>query len=176
MLVPLGLLSVGAIFAGMVFHHAFIDVEEGAHFWNGSIAFDAHLMHAIHEVPLWVKLSPAAAMLIGLMLAWQAYLRNPTIPQRFVGQFGLLHAFLYNKWYFDELYDLVFVRPSVWLGRLMWKRGDEQIIDRFGPNGAAAAVAAGTRVTGRIQSGYLYNYALVMLLGVAAATTWVMAQ
>ena len=176
MLVPLGLLSLGAVFAGIVFHHAFIDVEEGAHFWAGSIAFDTHLMHAIHEVPLWVKLSPAAAMVLGFFIAWNAYLRNPSIPGRFVGQFGLLHAFLYNKWYFDELYDVIFVRPSIWLGRIFWKRGDEQTIDRFGPDGAATAVFAGTRLAMRVQSGYVYTYALVMLLGVAAATTWAMAR
>ena len=176
MLVPLGLLSLGAVFAGIVFHHAFIDVEEGARFWAGSIAFDTHLMHAIHEVPLWVKLSPAAAMVLGFFIAWNAYLRNPSIPGRFVGQFGLLHAFLYNKWYFDELYDVIFVRPSIWLGRIFWKRGDEQTIDRFGPDGAATAVFAGTRLAMRVQSGYVYTYALVMLLGVAAATTWAMAR
>ena len=176
MLVPLGLLSLGAVFAGIVFHHAFIDVEEGARFWAGSIAFDTHLMHAIHEVPLWVKLSPAAAMILGFFIAWNAYLRNPSIPGRFVGQFGLLHAFLYTKWYFDELYDVIFVRPSIWLGRIFWKRGDEQTIDRFGPDGAATAVFAGTRLAMRVQSGYVYTYALVMLLGVAAATTWAMAR
>jgi NADH-quinone oxidoreductase subunit L len=170
------LLSIGAVAAGMVFHHAFIDVEEGAHFWQGSVAFDTHLMHAIHEVPLWVKLSPAIAMLAGLTIAWQAYIRDPSIPGRFTGQFRLLHAFLYNKWYFDEIYDVLLVRPSIWLGRVLWKRGDEGTIDRFGPDGAAAAVFAGTRLTARLQTGYLYTYALVMLLGVAAATTWAMAQ
>jgi NADH-quinone oxidoreductase subunit L len=175
-LVPLVLLSIGAVAAGILFHHAFIDYEEGAHFWAGSVAFDAHLMHEIHEVPLWVKLSPAAAMLIGLAVAWNAYIRDPSVPARFTAHFGLLHAFLWHKWYFDELYDLVFVRPSVWLGRFLWKRGDEGTIDRFGPDGAAAAIFAGTRLTSRIQTGYLYTYALVMLLGLAAATTWAMAR
>ena len=176
MLVPLVLLSIGAVAAGLVFHGAFLDPEAGLRFWQGTVAFDEHLMHAIHETPLWVKLSPAAAMLVGLTIAWQAYIRNPSIPGRFVGQFRLLHAFLYHKWYFDELYDLIFVRPSIWLGRLLWKRGDEGAIDRFGPDGVAKAVFAGTRLTGRLQSGYVYTYALVMLLGVAAATTWAMAQ
>jgi NADH-quinone oxidoreductase subunit L len=176
MLVPLALLSLGAVAAGIVFHHAFIDVEEGAHFWAGSIAFDEHLMHAIHEVPLWVKLSPAAAMLLGLFIAWNAYIRDPSIPGRVAEHFRLLYLFLYNKWYFDELYDALLVRPAVWIGRLFWKKGDEGTIDRFGPDGAAAAVFAGTRITARIQTGYLYTYALVMLLGLAAATTWVMAR
>jgi len=176
MLVPLGLLSLGAVLAGYLYHHAFIDYEHGAHFWAGSIAFDAHLMHEMHEVPLWVKLSPAAAMLIGLAIAFHAYIRNTGFPAAFVGQFRLLYLFLLNKWYFDEIYDALIVRPSVWLGRFFWKRGDEGTIDRFGPDGAAAVVNAGTKITARIQSGYLYTYALVMLLGVAAATTWAMAR
>ena len=175
MLVPLVLLSIGALAAGFVFHGAFID-EGGEHFWAGSLAFDAHLMHAMHEVPLWVRLAPAAVMLLGLFIAWQAYIRDTSIPGRVAGQFRLLYDFLYHKWYFDELFDLVFVRPSLWLGRLFWKGGDEGTIDRFGPDGAAAAVFAGTRLTARLQTGYVYTYALVMLLGVAAATTWAMAQ
>jgi NADH-quinone oxidoreductase subunit L len=175
MLVPLAVLSLGAVFAGMVFH-AFIDVEEGAHFWGGSLYFDEHLMHEIHEVPLWVKLSPAFVMILGFGIAFQAYVRNPSLPGRFVGQFGLLYKFLYQKWFFDEIYDVLFVRPSVWLGRFFWKKGDEGTIDRFGPDGAAALVAGGNVLTARLQSGYLYTYALVMLLGLAAAATWAMAR
>ena len=87
-------------------------------------------------------------------------------------QFPALHRFVLNKWYFDELYDLIFVRPSLWLGRLFWKRGDEGTIDRFGPHGAAYAVGVGNRLTARLQSGYLYSYALVMLLGLIGAATW----
>ena len=176
MLVPLGLLSVGALLAGFVFHHAFLEAEHGAHFWAGSVAFDAHLAHAAHEVPLLVKLSATIVMLIGLAIAFYAYIRNTAFPAVFVSNFRLLYDFLLNKWYFDELYDILFVRPSMWLGRVLWKRGDEGTIDRFGPDGVAATVVAGTRLTARIQSGYLYTYALVMLLGVAAATTWVMAR
>jgi NADH-quinone oxidoreductase subunit L len=115
-------------------------------------------------------------MIVGFLIALQAYVRNPSLPGRFVGQFGLLYKFLYNKWFFDELYNVVFVRPSLWLGRLFWKTGDERTIDRFGPNGAAALVVGGNRITARLQSGYLYTYALVMLLGLAAAATWAMAR
>jgi NADH-quinone oxidoreductase subunit L len=175
-LVPLALLSLGAIAAGMAFHGAFIDAEEAPHFWAGSVAFSEHLAHASHAVPLWVKLSASAAMATGFLIAFYGYIRNPAFPAAFVGQFGVLYRFLLNKWYFDELYDFIFVRPSVWLGRLLWKRGDEGTIDRFGPDGAAAAVFAGTRIAARIQTGYLYTYALVMLLGVAAAMTWAMAR
>jgi len=176
MLVPLGVLSLGAVFAGLLFHGPFIDAEEGVHFWGSSIAFDSHLAHAIHEVPLWVKLAPGTVMILGFLIALQAYIRNTDLPARFTGQWGILYDFLYNKWYFDEIYDLVFVRPSLWLGRLFWKRGDEKTIDRFGPDGAAAAVRVGNVLTARLQSGYLYTYALVMLLGLAAAATWAMAR
>ncbi|HKR24009.1 MAG TPA: NADH-quinone oxidoreductase subunit L [Allosphingosinicella sp.] len=175
-LVPLGLLSLGAVLAGFLYHGPFLEAEEAVRFWAGSIAVDTHLAHAMHEVPLWVKLSATAAMLTGLAIAWYAYIRRPSFPAAFVGQFEVLHRFLLNKWYFDEIYDVLLVRPSVWLGRQLWKRGDEGTIDRFGPDGAAAAVFAGTRLTARIQTGYLYTYALVMLLGVAAAMTWAMAR
>jgi NADH-quinone oxidoreductase subunit L len=176
MLAPLGLLAVGAVLAGFVYHHAFLDAEQGAAFWQGSIAFDAHLMHAMHDVPLLVKLSATAVMLLGLFTAWMAYIRDTSIPARFAGTFRGVHAFLYNKWYWDELYDLVFVRPSLWLGRLFWKGGDEGTIDRFGPDGAAAVVAQGSRLAVKLQTGYLYTYALVMLLGLAGIATWAMTR
>ncbi len=176
MLVPLGVLSLGALFAGMLFHGPFIDAHEGVEFWGASLAFDAHLMEEIHHAPLWVKLAPAAVMIAGFLIALQAYVRNTSLPSRFVAQFGILHRFLYQKWFFDEIYNSVFVRPSLWLGRFFWRRGDEGTIDRFGPNGAAALVVGGNRLTARLQSGYLYTYALVMLLGVAAAATWAMAR
>ena len=88
----------------------------------------------------------------------------------------VLYTFFYNKWYFDELYDRVLVRPALWFGRLFWKAGDVGIIDRFGPNGAAWAVVQGTRAAKRVQSGYLNSYALIMLLGLVAAVTWVLAR
>lgn len=175
MLVPLILLSVGAVFAGFVFHGAFIDAEHGAAFWNGSLFFDEHLMHEMHLVPEWVKLSATAAMLIGLAVAWFAYLKDTSIPARFVATFPGLYAFLLNKWYFDQLYNIVFVRPAFAIGRFFWKRGDEGTIDRFGPNGIAALTVAGSRVAGRLQSGYVYTYAFVMLIGLAGAATWAIA-
>ena len=176
MLIPLVLLTVGAVFSGFFFHGLFLDPEQGATFWNGSVAFNEHLTHATHEVPELVKLSATIAMLIGVGIAWLAYIRSPELPGRFVANAGGLYRFLLNKWYFDELYDTLFVKPSISLGRLLWHGGDEGIIDRFGPNGAAAVVAMGVRAAVRFQSGYLYTYALVMLLGVAAAATWVMTR
>jgi NADH-quinone oxidoreductase subunit L len=176
MLLPIGLLALGSIFAGVAFHAVFIEAEEGARFWAGSIAFDEHLMHALHETPLLVKLLPGTVMLIGLAIAYAAYMRSTDLPARFTEQFRMLYAFLYHKWYFDELYDLVFVRPSIWLGKIFWKQGDEGTIDRFGPDGVAALVAQGNRLTARLQSGYVYTYAFVMLLGIAGAATWAMAR
>src|SRR5690606_36202227 len=125
MLVPLALLSVGAIFAGWMFAG---DMLDSAAFWNGSIAYNEHFMHSLHDetvVPLWVKLTATVVMLVGLAIAWMAYIRDPSIPARAAEQLGPVYRFLYNKWYFDELYHFLFVRPAFWLGRLFWKRGDE---------------------------------------------------
>ena len=168
MLIPLGVLSLGAIFAGFLFHGAFI-TEGSGEFWKGAVAFSEHLIHQMHEVPLWVKWAPFAVMLTGFAIAWNNYIRNPGAPAEFVKQFSVLHRFVYNKWFFDELYDFLFVRPAFWIGRLFWKAGDERTIDRFGPDGAAWLVAQGTRAAQKVQSGYLYSYALVMLIGLAVA-------
>jgi NADH-quinone oxidoreductase subunit L len=175
-LVPLAVLAFGSVFAGLLFHTVFIEAEEGVRFWHGSIAFDEHLMHALHETPLLVKLLPGTMMLIGLAIAYGVYVRSTDFAARFADQFRMLYAFLLNKWYFDELYDLIFVRPAVWLGRILWKKGDEGTIDRFGPDGVAALVTRGNALAARLQTGYLYTYAFVMLLGIAAATTWAMAR
>ena len=173
MLIPLAVLTLGAVFAGWVFTGAFISSEE---FWNGSLFYNEHLMHAMHEVPLWVKLSATVVMLLGLSGAWYAYIRNPGFPSKVVGQIDVLYRFVYNKWYFDELYNFLFVRPAFWIGNKFWKLGDIGFIDRFGPNGAAWTVRQGTRFAQKVQSGYLYSYALVMLLGLTAAITWMMVR
>jgi len=172
MLVPVALLAVGAVFAGQVFHHGFVGAEAGTEFWKGTIAFSEHLAHAAHEAPMWVKLTPTIVMLIGLFIAWHNYIRRPEAAGAFVKTFPGVHRFVFNKWYFDEIYDAIFVRPALWLGRLFWHRGDEQTIDRFGPHGAAYAVGAGNKVTTRFQSGYVTSYALVMLLGLIGAASW----
>ncbi len=177
MLVPLGVLTIGAVFAGFVFKYPFIDGSSEAvngAFWGGSIYFNEGLIHALHAVPLWVKLTATFVMIVGFVTAWWAYIKNPSVPAKFVEQFRYVHQFVFNKWYFDELYNLIFVKPSFWLGRIFWKRGDEQTIDRFGPNGAAWVVQRGAVLAKKVQSGYLYSYALIMLVGVVAAITWVL--
>ncbi len=174
-LIPLGVLSLGAVMAGFTFHHSFVSAGDGS-FWQGSVAFSEHLIHAMHEVPTWVKWAPFAVMLAGFAIAWYAYIRRPEFPGLFVGQLGILHRIAYNKWYFDELYDFLFVRPAFWIGHLFWKQGDGGIIDRFGPDGAAWLVAQGSRAAQKVQTGYLYSYALVMLLGLVGAVSWVMVR
>ena len=173
-LLPLALLSLGALFAGLAFHEYFVGPEAGSGFWHGSVAFSEHLAHAMHEVPWWVTYTPLTVMLIGLAIAYRNYMVKTDAPAAFVAQFPGLHNFLMHKWYFDELYDAIFVRPAFAIGRFLWHRGDEQVIDRFGPHGAAVAVAAGNKLTTRLQSGYVTSYALVMLLGLIGATSWVL--
>jgi NADH-quinone oxidoreductase subunit L len=172
MLVPICLLAIGALFAGQFFHGVFINAESAPHYWNGIIAFSRELAEATESSALWVKLAPTIAMLIGLWIAWHNYVRSPGAAARFVATFPAVHRFVFNKWYFDELYDRIFIRPAMWLGRLFWHGGDEGTIDRFGPHGAAYAVGVGNRITTRFQSGYLYSYALVMLLGLIGAASW----
>ena len=175
MLVPLGVLSLGAVVAGFVFAPFFIEAEHAGSFWRGALAFNEHLMHAMHEVPVPIKLSAAIAMLLGLGSAWYAYVRNTAFPSIVSEQFAVLYRVFLNKWYFDELYHLIFVRPAFAIGRLLWHRGDEKTIDRLGPNGLAWTVQLGARGAAKFQSGYLYSYAFVMLIGLTAAVTWAIA-
>ncbi|MBN9787706.1 NADH-quinone oxidoreductase subunit L [Pseudonocardia sp. TMWB2A] len=174
MLIPLGVLTLGAIFAGFLFHHQFLSAGDGA-FWKGSLEFSEELIHHMHDVPLWVKLAPTAVMLTGLFLAWNSYIRNPELPGRFVAQFRILYDFLYNKWYFDEIYNALFVKPAFAFGRLFWK-GDKKVIDGLGPDGVASAVGVYSGWARKFQSGYVYNYALVMLLGLAGLASWVLVR
>jgi NADH-quinone oxidoreductase subunit L len=173
MLLPLIILSFGAVFAGYIFSHAFISEGEGE-FWKGSLVFSEHLIHHMHGVPLWVKWAPFGVMITGLLVAIYAYIVNPGFPAAFVSVIRPIHTFFYNKWFFDELYNFLFVRPAFALGRLFWKVGDVGFIDRFGPNGAAWVVVQGTGLARRIQSGLLTSYALWMLGGLVAAVSWVL--
>ena len=171
MLIPLGVLTIGAVAAGQVFAPSFLD---SAAFWNGSIFYNEALIHAMHAVPYWVKYTALIVMLIGFAGAYVAYIAKPDIPARFVANFGALHNFVYRKWYFDELYDAIFVKPAFALGRAFWKLGDIGTIDRFGPNGIAWVVDRSATAAKSIQSGFVYSYALIMLLGLVAAITFVL--
>jgi NADH-quinone oxidoreductase subunit L len=128
----------------------------------------------MHNVPYLVKYAAFIVMVLGFSGAVYAYLLKPDVPAKFVKSFSGLHRFVYNKWYFDELYNAIFVKPAFWFGRQFWKLGDIGTIDRFGPNGIAAVVQRGAVAAKTIQSGYLYTYALIMLLGLIAAVTYVL--
>ncbi|MFZ5693340.1 MAG: NADH-quinone oxidoreductase subunit L [Pseudomonadota bacterium] len=173
MLIPLYVLGAGSILAGYPFYEYFAGhhVQE---FFRQAILQKPDIIDAIHHVPLWVKLSPFVMMVIGLAVAAQFYLRDPSIPVKLARDHQLLYRFLLNKWYFDELYDFIFVRPAKWLGYNLWKRGDGWLIDGFGPDGVSARVLDVTRSVVRLQTGYLYHYAFAMLIGAALLITWFM--
>jgi NADH-quinone oxidoreductase subunit L len=170
MLVPLYVLAVGAILAGWFFHEYFIGHEQ-ALFWGSSIARN-EIVEKIHDVPTWVKFSPFEAMIAGFVLAFFFYIRNTSLPGKLAAMHQPVYQFLLNKWYVDELYDVFFVKPAFWLGRLFWKQGDGATIDGLGPNGIAARVADGSGLITRLQTGYVYHYAFAMLIGVAAIVSW----
>ena len=173
MLIPLGLLSLGALFAGILFKNAFYG-EGYQEFWKGALFTGEHnhILHAMEEIPHLVGYLPTLGMAVGFLLALWFYVLNPSIPGRLAAGNPILYRFLLNKWYFDELYDLIFVRPAFWLGRVFWKGGDGRIIDGLGPDGVAARVLDVTRSVVRLQTGYVYHYAFAMLIGVAAFITW----
>jgi NADH-quinone oxidoreductase subunit L len=210
MLIPLGVLAIGAIFAGAVWYSSFFGkTNEVVKFFGGKygeptaelveavaerspktselhyvmesapgeagiyIAPENTVLHEAHYVPTWVKLSPFIAMLIGLATAYQMYIRRPDLPAKLAENQRPLYLFLLNKWYFDELYDLVFVRPAKSIGRFLWKRGDGNVIDG-GINGLALGIVPFfTRLAGRWQSGYVFTYAFAMVIGIALILTYV---
>ena len=181
MLIPLAILALGAVLAGVVFTNAFIGV--GHHgsadpyklFWGAAIfeGRDNHILHAMHDIPGWVGFVPCIAMLAGLALAYLYYILAPWLPAATAKAFKPLYLFLLNKWYVDELYDFLFARPSLWIGRALWKGGDGAVIDGA-IDGTAGGVINMTNRVVKFQTGYVYTYAFWMLTGVAAIITWVM--
>ena len=173
MLVPLAVLALGAIVAGYVFAPYFFghDYEE---FWKGALFTGEHnhVLHEMHEIPGWVGYAPSAMMAGGFLVSLYVYVLKPGTAQALAKALPGLYRFLLNKWYFDELYDFLFVKPAFAIGRLFWKGGDGAIIDGLGPDGVAARVADGARLAVRLQTGYVYHYAFAMLIGVAAVATW----
>jgi len=212
MLVPLGVLALGAVFSGMIWYNSFFGDEDRMRAWFGMgaevhqdeaaveptaaapetaateiAAPEAHaaapaggifmtpgtgVIHAAHEVPVWVKVSPFVAMILGLALAFQFYIRRPDLPGKLATQQRPLYLFLLNKWYFDEIYAFLIVGPAQWLGRTLWRRGDGDIIDGTVNGVALGIIPFFTRLAGRAQSGYLFHYAFAMVLGIAALITW----
>jgi NADH-quinone oxidoreductase subunit L len=222
MLIPLGVLAIGAVFSGMVWYNSFFGHEEQVRDWFGLeaaqhqeagaaageghdvatteaasaeatdhaatttdaahagsapkgailIGPDNNVLHEAHDVPKWVKVSPFIAMVLGFGLAYLFYIRSPELPRMLAKQQRPLYLFLLNKWYFDELYDLIFVRFAKWLGGFLWRRGDGDIIDGTINWIALGLIPRLTRLAGRAQSGYLFHYAFAMVLGIAALITW----
>ncbi|NEX44655.1 NADH-quinone oxidoreductase subunit L [Pseudotabrizicola algicola] len=233
MLIPLGVLALGAMFSGMIWYNVFFGDEAKVRNWFGleaahhEAAGEAHggthsdaaaapevapsesdgesatvvegeatataeaphhaavapkgaifigpentVLHDAHYVPKWVKVSPFVAMLLGLALAWLFYIKNPSLPARLAANQRPLYLFLLNKWYFDELYDWIFVRPAKWLGGFFWKKGDGAVIDGTINGVALGIIPMLTRLAGRAQSGYVFHYAFAMVLGVVALITW----
>ena len=176
MVLPLAVLAVGAIFAGMFWYEDFFGKVKHIEEWFGASIYmnhdTNHVIHDAHYVPTWVKVSPFVAMLIGFIVSWMFYIKNTALPQKLAAQQSHLYQFLLNKWYFDELYDTIFVRPAKWLGTFLWKRGDGAVIDGALNGLAMTIVPWFTRLAGRAQSGYLFHYAFAMFVGLAAIITW----
>jgi NADH-quinone oxidoreductase subunit L len=171
MLVPLVVLAVGAVFSGWL-GLGMIDSEYT--FWAGAIYHgeNNHVLHDMHEVPVLVKLAPLFAMAFGLALSYYVYMMRPGLGERIAGMAGPINTFFYNKWYFDELYDFLFVRPAKAIGLSLWRGGDMGIIDKYGPDGIAHTTMDTAKRVMRLQTGYVYHYAFAMLIGVAALVTW----
>ena len=222
MLIPLGVLAVGAVLAGMVWYNSFFGhtdkvakfygipyaeaaeahgeaneahgddhAEDKVHAKDKGYGGDHHyvftgkpgegalyiapgntLLDDAHAVPKWVKVSPFVAMLVGFVMAVWFYIWNPSLPARLAENQRPLYLFLKNKWYFDELYNAVFVRPALWIGKLLWKRGDGNVIDGSLNGVAMGFVPFVTRLAGRAQSGYIFTYAFAMVIGIAVLVTW----
>jgi NADH-quinone oxidoreductase subunit L len=184
MLLPLFVLAAGAVLAGVVFEGDFVG-EKVAEFWTAATAageggyaaylkafVESPVIEAAHHSPLWVKLAPLVVGLLGIAIAYVMYIANPALPALLAGRFRALYLFFLNKWYFDELYDWLFVRTANWLGYGFWKSGDGAIIDGVGPDGMATVTQNLARRASRVQTGYVYHYAFAMLIGVVALISW----
>ncbi len=173
MLVPLAVLALGAVAAGAATPFF---IGEGQHEFWGKAIFNGehnHILHAMHEIPPWVRWAATIAMAAGFAIAYLYYIAVPSLPAATAKAFRPLYLFFLNKWYFDELYDRIFVRPTFWLGNFLWKVGDIKIINGL-IDGTAAAVYGVTQRAVRIQTGYIYHYAFAMLIGVALLISYVM--
>jgi NADH-quinone oxidoreductase subunit L len=169
---PLCVLAVGATLAGWLLDNWFIGAD-WPHFWNGAIYNGGHnhVIENLEHLPFWVQVLPLVLGALGLGLSWVMYIASPLLPMRLAQQFGPIYRFLLNKWYFDELYNVIFVQPALRLARLFWQVGDVTIIDGV-PNGLAELTSDGSREVVKIQTGSLAVYAFAMLIGVVALITW----
>jgi NADH-quinone oxidoreductase subunit L len=173
MLVPLYVLAAGAILAGAIGVGVFVG-EHRVEFWRESLFVlpEHDALEAMHHSPAWVGFLPTVVAVLGIAAAYYAYMKRPDLPKQLATQFHGLYMFLLKKWYFDELYDLLFVRGALAIGRGLWRTGDGAIIDGYGPDGIAATTRNLARRVSALQTGYVYHYAFMMLIGVAAFVTW----
>lgn len=173
MLIPIGVLAVGSILAGFPFKELFAGhgIEE---FFRESVKMNPHIIEEMHHIPETIAFLPTVMMVLGFLVSYLFYIRRPYLPGELANTQPMLYKFLLNKWYFDELYDIIFVRPAKWIGYQLWKKGDGFIIDGLGPDGVSARVLDVTRNVVKIQTGYLYHYAFAMLIGAAGLITWFM--
>ena len=173
MLIPLFILSIGAILSGIIGYKFFGMVSGDGTFWQGAIqvAEDHTALLDAHHSPTWVFLMPSVAGIVGIALAYLLYMYIPSIAVCLRNIFGAAHTFLLNKWYFDELYDSLFVKPSKCLGRFFWRAIDAKIVDGM-PNGSASISAKLASIVSSLQTGYIYHYAFVMLLGLLGLLSW----
>ncbi|MBT5077150.1 MAG: NADH-quinone oxidoreductase subunit L, partial [Rhodospirillales bacterium] len=169
---PMIVLAIGAVFSGAVLS-GLLTGEGQAAFWGASlfVAKSHTALADAHHVALWVKVLPIAVAFTGILVAWVFYIRNPELPKRLAATFQGTYLFLLNKWYFDELYDRIFVNPAKRIGRSLWLGGDGSLIDGVGPDGLARATLSLAKRASRLQSGYVYHYAFAMLIGIAALVT-----
>ncbi|NNE86137.1 MAG: NADH-quinone oxidoreductase subunit L, partial [Alphaproteobacteria bacterium] len=171
MIAPLLVLALGAIFSGYLAKEFFVGDGMGD-FWGKSILMLGHIIEDAHHAPDWVAQLPTVMAAIGIAGAWIMYMLRPSWPGKLATAIRPVYRFVFSKWYFDELYDLMFVRPSFYLGRGLWKSGDGAVIDGVGPDGVAAAAVDIAKRAGRVQSGYLYHYAFAMLIGIVLFASW----
>jgi NADH-quinone oxidoreductase subunit L len=171
-LIPLGVLALGSIAAGFPFKEYFAG-HHTAEFFGESLK-QGDIIEAMHHAPATVVYLPTVMLALGWGIATYMYLYRTEIADNLARQHPMLYQFLLNKWYFDELYELIFTRPAIWIGRVFWKQGDGRMIDGLGPDGISARVLDVTRNVVRLQTGYLYHYAFAMLIGAAALITWFM--
>ena len=170
MLIPLIFLSIGAIFAGYVFKELFIDHGGVDNFWQDSILFLKPL--STEHPPLWFLVSTPILVTLSIPIAYYLFVKNKNLPQQIADVNKPLYNFLLNKWYIDELYDSIFVNPAKKIGSFFWKKGDVGTIDRFGPDGISKLIKIISNKAGRLQTGFIYDYAFVMLIGLSILLTY----
>ena len=167
------MVATTTIFSGWFFKEMFVGINWD-YFWSNSIFIltgnDA--IYNAHNVPKWVKLLPIVLAIIGISVATVFYVLIPDLPSKVSKKFKILYILFHNKWFFDEVYNYIFVRPTLLLGQIFWKRGDENIINKFGPDGISKQVMRVTKKIVQLQSGLIYHYAFSMIIGLTFIITF----